>query len=333
MAKIEKTKSGKYHASVYMGKDKDGKRNFESVTHYDRRVVAREVERLENLRRDGVAGTAFSDAIKTYIESRKSVLSPATVREYVSTKNTIKKRYTGFYDLTAYNIRKEDLQWLVNSLVQDGASPKRVRNIYGLVTSVLRHIDVPVPKVALPEMKRPSLHEPTKEEIRTLLSVVEGTQLEIPVKLGIHGLRAGEICALEYPADFADGYIHVSKSIARSEDGFVTKSPKNITSNRFVPIDDNLLTKIKKQGYVTNMTPHYLSKRFSAIIKQTGLPHIRFHDLRHFFASYMHEQGFTDAQVMKLGGWATDNCLKRVYRYAIDNADADKRVAALLTEL
>lgn len=333
MAKIERTKSGKYHASVYMGKDDTGKRHFESITHYDRRVVAREVERLEQLRRNGAAGTAFSDAIESYIKRKKAVLSPATVREYTSIKNTLKTRHGAFYDLTAYDIRKEDLQDLVNALVAGGASPKHVRNVYGLVASVLRNIDVFVPKVALPERVRPNLHEPTKEEIRTLLSAVEGTRLEIPVKLGIHGLRAGEICALEFPADFADGYIHVSKSLARSEDGFVMKSPKNITSNRFVPIDDKLLAIIRKQGFVTNMTPHYLSKRFSAIIKQTGLPHIRFHDLRHFFASYMHEQGLSDAQIMRMGGWTTDNVMKRVYRYAIDNKESDRRVAALLTEL
>ena len=44
------------------------------------------------------------------------------------------------------------------------------------------------------------------------------------------------------------------------------------------------------------------------------MPHFRFHDLRHFFASYCHNVlKLSDAQIQKLGGWKTDHVMKKIY--------------------
>jgi integrase len=51
---------------------------------------------------------------------------------------------------------------------------------------------------------------------------------------------------------------------------------------------------------------------------------MRFHDLRHYFASYLHDKGFSDAEIMSLGGWKTDHVMKRVYRHAIKDKTNDK---------
>ena len=57
------------------------------------------------------------------------------------------------------------------------------------------------------------------------------------------------------------------------------------------------------------------------------MPHIRFHDLRHFFASYLHLKGVPDAYIEKYGGWKPgSNVMKKVYRNTInaeENAQAD----------
>lgn len=334
MAKITKTKSGKYHAYVYLGRDKSGARIIKSITDADRRVVEREIDRLGRMRGKEHAMLSFTDMADAYVDSRQAVLSPSTIREYKSTIRMLKTRYGAFCALTAHDISKSDIQGVINSLYTGGASPKRVRNVYGVIGAVLRHNDISVPKPALPESIRPDLHEPTRDDIRKILDAVGGTPLEIPVRLGIHGLRLGEICALDYPADFGDGFVHINKSLAQAADySYVIKAPKNITSNRTVPIDNSLLAMIKKQGYVTDLTVRTISKRFAAMIKANNLPHIRFHDLRHFFASYMHEQGFSDAQIMKIGGWSTDNVMKRVYRYAMDNEESNRKIARLLTDI
>ena len=77
-------------------------------------------------------------------------------------------------------------------------APKTVRNIYGLLTAV---VDIYAPhirlKVKMPEKIRPSLYVPSDEDVKALLDLVKGKELEIAILLAAFGpLRLGEICAL-----------------------------------------------------------------------------------------------------------------------------------------
>lgn len=67
------------------------------------------------------------------------------------------------------------------------------------------------------------------------------------------------------------------------------------------------------------MHPEDISKKFGKILKEVGLPHFRFHDLRHYSASIMHALGIPDQYIMARGGWKTDRVLKSVYRNVIED--------------
>lgn len=69
------------------------------------------------------------------------------------------------------------------------------------------------------------------------------------------------------------------------------------------------------------MSPTALSIAFGKMLKRNGLPHCRFHDLRHYSASYMHAKGVPSAYIMKRGGWNTEAVLNEVYRHALDDRD------------
>ena len=56
------------------------------------------------------------------------------------------------------------------------------------------------------------------------------------------------------------------------------------------------------------------------------IPSFGVHRLRHFFASYMHDLGYSDAIIQALGGWSTDNVMKSVYRHALNEDEARKSV-------
>ena len=49
-----------------------------------------------------------------------------------------------------------------------------------------------------------------------------------------------------------------------------------------------------------------------------GVPHFRFHDLRHYQASILHAMGVPDKYIMQRGGWRTDNTLKNIYQHTFD---------------
>lgn len=323
MTKIVKTKSGKWHAIVYMGLDESGKRIQKSVTGSDRRTVKMEVDRLEQVRDNGNAGLVFKHAIGAYIASKQHTLSPSTIRGYKSIERVLETSFPDVFNARLSDLDRDTLQIMVNDMLVDGKSPKRIRNVYGLVSAVLRYNNYLVTGVSLPEPGVDKSYQPTSDDIKKLIQLSVGTELNIPIRLGTHGLRQGEVCALRYPNDFRDGCIIVTKSMVEKSDWtYTVKAPKNKTSNRRVPIlDETLVSDIAEQGYVTNLLPDNLGYRYASFIKRNNLPHIRFHDLRHFYASYLHSKGIPDALIMKYGGWKTDNVMKKVYRYAMDDEE------------
>ena len=55
------------------------------------------------------------------------------------------------------------------------------------------------------------------------------------------------------------------------------------------------------------------------MLKQTGLPHYRFHDLRHANASIMLMLGVPDKYAMDRLGHSTNNTLKNIYQHTLDS--------------
>ena len=69
------------------------------------------------------------------------------------------------------------------------------------------------------------------------------------------------------------------------------------------------------------MNPMMITHAFEHNLKQAGLPHFRFHDLRHYSASIQHALGVPDAYIMQRGGWANDGVLKSVYRHTLSDQE------------
>ena len=55
-------------------------------------------------------------------------------------------------------------------------------------------------------------------------------------------------------------------------------------------------------------------ERMKKLLDKYNLRRIRFHDLRHYYASALVAAGIPDIYAMKMGGWSTPDTLKRVYQ-------------------
>ena len=58
-----------------------------------------------------------------------------------------------------------------------------------------------------------------------------------------------------------------------------------------------------------------------------GIPRFPFHKLRHFFASYMHDLGYSDKQIQEFGGWKSDHIMKSVYQHAMDMQEVKNNIS------
>lgn len=328
--KIERLKSGSYRIRVYVGKDKDGRKHWKSITGSDKRHLQMLAAQYSNDHRT-YCGETIGDLIDSYVCGKAAVLSPSTVRGYTTHARMI-RRYP-VAGLQASALTAQAYQRQINQWAAEGKTAKYISNLKGLIDASLRHAGYNSPPVTLPARQRPDTYDPTVDDVRRLLKAVQGTDMDAPVRLGIHGLRRSEICGLTVE-DFSPDHVHVHRAVVQAAKGYATKPmPKTDLSDRYVPIDRDLYDTVVRNGYTVAVTPNSLSRSFKRVLRGAGLPDFRFHDLRHFFAAYMHDRGFSDAQIQAFGGWKTDAVMKRVYRYAMQDDGTKKRAAEALSEL
>lgn len=263
----------------------------------------------------------FGTALDEYIRSRENVLSPRTIMDY---KCTRKNYVSSLMAIPIDRITQEDVQRAIN-LEAVHLSPKTIRNVHGLISAVL---GVYRPEFALntslPKKKKVELYIPSDQDVRKLIGAVEGTDMELPVLLAAFGpMRRGEICAL-HAEDVNGSWVHVHRNMVCTEDGdWVEKSPKSYAGDRHIKFPDFVTDKLEgHSGRIVSLTPDQITNKFRYVLREAGLPHFRFHDLRHYSASVQHAIGIPDAYIMQRGGWGSDGVLKAVYRHAMEDREA-----------
>lgn len=334
MATARKLPSGSWRVRVFDYKDDSGKRHYRSFTCDEPGPVGK--ARCEQMATDWLLGKkrkeemtlskSLSSIILDYIDIRRPVLSPSTIRNYVAIHRRLSKDFPSFLESDVGIINSEYVQLFVNDLCEAGYSPKTIRNTYGLITSSIHHFcsDVTI-RCKLPQKKKPQLYIPSDDDVKMLIQSISGTELEVPVLLAAFGaMRRSEIAALTINDIDAKGVAHVCKARVKNENNeYVEKTTKTVSSDRFVALPDFVVKKIRAKGYVTTYQADRITKNFAAAVERLGVPHFRFHDLRHYSASIMHAMGIPDAYIMQRGGWATDTVLKEVYRHAMDSKQAE----------
>ena len=329
--KITKTKTGKYTAVVSIGKDQTGKQHTKRFTADSRQELKDAVTEYKSAHKVYKESHVFSDALQRYIDARRPHRSPSTIRGYVSIQETLKTQHGVFCALSTGDIQDKDLQKVVDSMRLSGKSEKTIRNVVGLIGAVLTEDGFQRPRLILPARKVQDNPIPSIGEIRMILCLAHGTRLEIPLQLSLLGMRRGEVCALD-PSDIdADGVVHIHKSMIYSEDAVwvVNDVPKTSASNRFVQLPQWVADQIRAHG-ITDMTPNMYSDAFRRFLIRYKFPSYRLHDCRHFFASYCHAQGVSEADILTAGGWRTGSIMRKVYRHAMSKNAAGSAITAAL---
>lgn len=319
------TNSGRYRAQAAYYDDM-GKRRVKSFTA-DTLEEAQYLAMLwkkDHSNAERVLRITTYDATEKYIDMKRAVLSPSTVRNYSKINN---------HHIGGKPIGQVPVNELNNTMVQiwvsdlaAECSPKTVRNVYMLFKSA---VEMFVPEIrftiTLPPKKKLEYYCPSDDDIRTLIDCVrekygENSDLEIAINLAAFGtLRRGEIAALTTD-DIQNNTIHVSKCMVQDEyDAWETKSPKTYSSDRVVELPEFVIEQLKtRSGKVIACTPDNITRRFTERVEAAGIKRFRFHDLRHYSASIMHAIGIPDQYIMARGGWSSDNVMKTVYRNVID---------------
>lgn len=322
---ITKLPSGSYR----IRESKNGRSYSATVDHKPSQREAREV--LDELQKNDPiladrASMTFSQAYDGFISAKTSILSPSTVKGYRTAFRGLPEWFT---KMPLHKIDRTHVQKVVNDYSADH-SPKTVKNQYGLVSAVMNFYGCRECPVTLPQAVKPSVYIPGKEDIASLLKVASGSKYEVAIRLGIYGLRRSEILALTLDDLSPDNTLTINKALVEGVGGSLIKTTKTTASTRTVKLDPDLADLIRQQGCIYDGGATRLSMAVATFEEAAGLPHFPLHKLRHFFASYMHELGFSDKQIQEAGGWASTNnsVMKSVYMHAMNMDEAKDRMAA-----
>ena len=265
-----------------------------------------------------VAELTVGEAIDRYIESKDAVLSPSTLRGYKSLRKNV---FPPIQDIPLRSLTQEAVQRFINAMAKDH-SPKYIANTHGLLSAaVTAYRPDMILRTTLPQKEKKEISIPTMEEIQFLAGKAAGTKFELPFLLAAWmGLRTSEIRGLTW--DCINGNIlHVRQAIVEGENGPVLKTTKSYSGNRKIRIPPYILELISRQPhrdeYIIHYTRNALYNHLRRMCEQYGLPHYRFHDLRHVQASVMLLLNVPDKYAMERMGHASTNMLKNVYQHTM----------------
>lgn len=327
MPKAKKTKAGTWRVTIYDYKDSNGKIHQKTFTAETKREAERMAAEYKLVPR--AKDMSVGEAVTSYINVKEAALSPSTVRSYKEiNKNHFESSKFGSISLS--KLDAADAQRFISDLVKDGKSPKTVRNIYGLMVSAVRmYRPGCVFPVTMPAKKKPELYTPSSNEVNALIKAVKDDRdlYRVILLCAFGPMRRSEACAIRYDdIDYKTNAITVRRAIVRNADNeFVYKDlPKNYSSYRSINYPSSVINAIGHGfGYVIKSTPDKITQNFGDVLKETGLPHFRLHDLRHYAASILHAIGIPDQYIMQRGGWKTDHVMKRVYRDTISDVEKE----------
>ena len=311
----QKLPSGVYRCQVMV----DGKRV--SVVDEDPAVAqAKAVALRAGLIEEKKTGNSMTvgQAIDRYIESKDAVLSPSTVAGY---KRVRQNALQDLMSVKVADLTQEAVQKAVNKMARV-KSPKSVRNAHGLLSAALEEYrpDM-ILRTTLPQKQKYDVAVPTDDDIERIIAAAKGTEMELPVLLAIWlGLRASEIRGLTWDC-VSGSVLHIRQAIVEGENGPELKGTKTYSGNRKIRLPNYLADLISEQprtdDYIVHLCGQAMYKRFSRLCEKSGLPHYRFHDMRHANASIMLALGVPDKYAMERMGHATNNMLKTVYQHTM----------------
>ncbi len=227
------------------------------------------------------------------------------------------------------DIRVEHGNRLVAALSKEGYAPKGINVIVGVLLTLLNdavHWQVLIrnPLFRFKPVREPDIHYNfwSRAEIdHFLLQSVNDPLHDVYVVALNTGMRRGEICGLKWDrVDFVSGHIIVNRTLDRFGLNETTKSGKT----RIIPMNavlKNMLERLRstrRSDFVfcerdgSPVDAHHLYRAFQRSQANAGFPKlIRFHDLRHTFASHFMMNGGNCYDLQKLLGHSTQEMTQR----------------------
>lgn len=251
--------------------------------------------------------------------------------------------YFGRYK--AKGISAEMIEKFLSALLATGLSPRTVGYYLKTLKLILKQGVIwgylsrnPGEFVKAPKViERKEMHFLTANEMQVLIDAALPQHKAILATACLTGMRQGELLALSWDdIDFLNNRIHVRRAVS----GRKISDPKSQYSRRVISIPKSLIEMLKEHQVrqlvelpenpdnlvFTNQSGHLMDHSsllryvYWPTLKRAGLPKIRFHDLRHSFASMLIHRGENIKYIQRTLGHSSVQITLDIYGHLLPEA-------------
>lgn len=357
-----------YRLQVYMGSDLTGKelRYTKTIHVLNKKEAEKELAKFylecEQKKALKITKCSVSEFMKTWWNQYvKLYTKKSTWRGYKTAIDCHINPKLG--DIPISKLTLMQIQQWVNSLVEQGLSPKTIKNYYSVLANAMHYAVVwdyilknPCDNVVIPKQRKSEAKYYTINEVKCLCKALESISDDfLDYKAGIYlalfgGLRKGEILGLnEEDVIFEENKIRIvrNRMIAPGE-GVYEDTPKTDSSIRTINLPpeviDILKNLLEKQNARKKLLgtkwrnskallkgreggplyPQNLQRWFSKFLEENELPHLGLHGLRHTHTSMLVSMAAGDiSQISKRLGHSESSITLNTYTHLFENNDQD----------
>lgn len=321
---IRKRSDGRWEARIIIGHKNDGTPMYKSAFAKTQKSALKQLHQLIDLYRDVDLTEECRMTLGEWLDKWLDEYMIFTVREstlhaYRSMVEHQVKRFIGNNQLSS--ITTADIQKFYNKIKKEGRT--REHPIHGktLADSMVRKVHLmlhealdvavkerilvknPTNGTTVPKCNYPEKQILGDSQLETFLEAIKGEEywdaffyVEV-----MTGLRRGEICGLKWQdINFSENTLKVQRSVSVVKGGLSIGETKTETGVRSILMPPSVAEVLqnRKQTAITEwvfpnfmhpeqpISPATAYRKLKLILKHAGLPLIRFHDLRHTFATH-----------------------------------------------
>lgn len=333
---IYKKQRASWEGRITVGHKDNGKPLFKYVTGKTQKEVLRKLEKLKddfrNVELTADSQMKLSDWFDRWLENYMTgSVKEGTVDGYRSIIDNYITPYLG--DKPLHQITRYDVQKLYHQLKHDGRVNEHPEYGYTLSDTMVRKIHSvfhramdtavgarliaynPTRNTTVPKVNYKPMQVLNEDQLDIFIEALDKYPhwSDFFFTAITTGMRLGEITALQWDAfDNWKGTLKVSKTLKFRHGGsYYLERPKTQASCRtlFLPPTTAQIIRMRKDDALTEwifpnplcpekpIHPHAALRALRTILEETNLPPIRFHDLRHTFATHAIASG-VDAKTL-----------------------------------